>query len=130
MTATMGTRRIAASGATAEPVAYRYEITELTIGWGSYDRVGIGRSVSFRAPGAENDDGPAFRRARTSHRAFAVQAMPAAFATSVAKSSFFFSRPSPSSKRAKRRILMFSPIFAMSSCWSCSIVLSGFFTNG
>ncbi len=46
------------------------------------------------------------------------QARPACFATSAAKSSFFFSRPSPSSKRTKRRILMFSPIFAISACWS------------
>src|SRR5690606_32034036 len=49
--------------------------------------------------------------------AAAYEDRPACAATSAAKSVFFFSRPSPSSNRTKRRTRMFSPIFATSSCW-------------
>src|SRR6185503_20526965 len=47
---------------------------------------------------------------------------PACLATSAAKSSFFFSRPSPSSQRTKRRIFTFSPILEMSSVRSAPMV--------
>ncbi|CDN44345.1 hypothetical protein BN871_EQ_00080 [Paenibacillus sp. P22] len=45
--------------------------------------------------------------------------------TSSTKLSTFFSRPSPSSKRAKRRMEMFSPIVLIFSFSSVVIVLSG-----
>ena len=60
-----------------------------------------------------------------------LYAWPACFWTSATKSSALFSRPSPTSKRTKRRILMFSPVLATSSVSSArmSFLPSGSFTQ-
>src|SRR5690606_40421124 len=55
---------------------------------------------------------------------------PWSLATSSAKDSVFFSRPSPSTKRAKRRTVMFSPILAMAAFTTSWTVWSGSFTKG
>jgi len=46
------------------------------------------------------------------------------FSTPAAKSSSFFSKPSPKLKREKRRMTMFSPSWAINSLSTCSTVFS------
>src|SRR6185369_2002315 len=55
---------------------------------------------------------------------------PMVLATSAARSSFFFSMPSPTWYRVNRRMEMFSPILAMASVTTSWTFFLSSFTNG